>query len=57
MTKAEYNKLEAKAMAGTLSDDNNPIFILSTCNRAMLVDIANGKINLQDLAKIMLEKR
>jgi hypothetical protein len=57
MTRAEYNKLEAKAIAGTLSDDNNPIFILSTCNRAMLVDIANGKINLQDLAKIMLEKR
>ena len=57
MTRAEYNKFEAKAMAGTLSDDNNPIFILSNCNHAMLVDIASGKINLQDLAKIMLERR
>lgn len=57
MTRAEYNKFEAKAMAGTLSDDNNPIFILSTCNHAMLIDIASGKINLQDLAKIMLERR
>lgn len=57
MTRAEYNKWESKAIAGTVSDDNNPIFILSTCNNAMLTDIASGKINLQDLAKIMLERR
>ena len=57
MTRAEYNKWESKAIAGTVSDDNNPIFILSTCNHAMLTDIASGKINLQDLAKLMLEKR
>lgn len=39
------------------SDDDNPIFILDTVSNDLLALIADGKINLQQLASITLARR
>ena len=54
MTLQEYKNYINKANNGTMPDDINPAFILSMTNVKLLMDIANGKINITNLAKIEL---
>lgn len=57
MTREQYKYLNEKAMTGQISDDLNPAFILSGTNINLLVQIANGEIDMQELAKRVLEGR
>jgi hypothetical protein len=57
MTKAQVQEWNRKAMAGTVSDDQNPIFIYCTTSTELLRQIAEGKIDATELAKRELENR
>lgn len=57
MTREQYKYLNEKAMTGQISDDLNPAFILSGTNINLLVQIANGELDMQELAKRVLEGR
>ena len=57
MTRKDLKNWNEKAQNGTISDDLNPIFILSLTATELLSKIAKGEINLQELAKRELENR
>jgi hypothetical protein len=57
MNKQEWQEWQAKAIAGTVQDKDNPVFLFCMTETQMLVDIVNGKINPVELAKRELESR
>lgn len=57
MTKETYQNYQDKATNGTLSDERNPIFILSSTHSDLLADVVAGKIDLLELAKRELANR
>ena len=54
MNREEYLRL---SKTGELRDHENPIFIFSMTETSLLVQIANGELNAQELAKRELENR
>ena len=57
MTRREYQTWINKADFGSVKDELNPAFILSTVATSLLSQIAKGEIHLQELAKRELENR
>lgn len=57
MTNKTYQNYQDKATNGTLSDERNPIFILSSTHSDLLADVVSGKIDLVALAKRELANR
>lgn len=57
MSNKEYNEYKAMAVLGLLPDEENPIFAFSQTHRDILLDIANGKIDVVQLAKVELRNR
>ncbi len=57
MNRKEYKRLSAIADAGTLPDNQNPIFTLSSVSIYLLSQAAKGEIDLKELAKRELENR
>lgn len=44
-------------MQGTVRDDQNPIFIFSLTNSALLLQIVNGELDAKELARYELMSR
>jgi hypothetical protein len=55
MTREKYNQLNEKANNGEIKEQNNPAFILRGTSIQLLIQIAKGEINMQELAKRELE--
>lgn len=53
----DYSENQKAATEGTTPDEMNPIFLLSGVRNDMLVEIAKGNIDVQDLAKYALAGR
>lgn len=57
MTRPDYSELKLKAIEGTIPDNQNPIFILSSVDTILLVDILQNKYDIIEIAKRELENR
>lgn len=57
MTRKEYKNWNNKAEFGTVSDELNPAFILSSVSSELLSQVIKGEIDLQELAKREMENR
>lgn len=57
MTRKEYKNWNNKAEFGTVADELNPAFILSSVSSELLTQIIKGEIDLQELAKREMENR
>lgn len=57
INKQAYKALNKAAIDGTMSDDKNPVFILSRTNTELLLAIANGELDIVNLAKFELSSR
>lgn len=57
MNREEYKKWVDKANEGTIEDELNPIFVFNGIRSEILVEIINGKFNLEELAKREMENR
>ena len=57
MTRKEYKNWNNKAESGTVADELNPAFILSSVSSELLSQVIKGKIDLQELAKREMENR
>lgn len=58
MTREKFNQLNQAAVNGTIKDNQNPVFAYSTgISDAVLVAIAKGVVDAQELAKRLLESR
>ncbi len=57
MTKREYHNFQAAAALGLIPDSDNPVFIFSSTNKDLLLDIVNGKLDAKQLARIELMNR
>ena len=55
--KLDTKALNQAAIDGTISDEKNPLFIFSGLPNELLVRIAKGEFDLQDLAKYELGNR
>jgi hypothetical protein len=53
----DFKELERKALAGTMPDALNPLFLFSTIDSALLRDIVSGKIDPVEIAKHTLIQR
>lgn len=57
MTTAQFQQYQQASNAGTISDDQNPIFIFQGASTEVLVQFLAGKISLEEMAKIELANR
>ena len=57
MTTKEYNDYQAMAALGLMPDEENPVFIFNGTNKDLLLDIANGRLDAVQLARIQLRER
>ena len=58
MTREKFNQLNQAAVKGTIKDNQNPVFAYSSeISDAVLVAIAKGVVDAQELAKRLLESR
>ena len=57
MTQEEINYYRAAASLGLIPDEQNPIFLLSSCPADILIDIINGKIDTVQLARMEMWNR
>lgn len=57
MTKEQYRTFRQAAMQGTMPDSQNPIFLFSTTDSALLTRIVNGELDAQELARIEMKNR
>lgn len=57
MTRQEFKNWNQKAEQGEVNDNMNPAFILGMTMTQMLAKIAQGEINMVELAKRELENR
>lgn len=55
MNAQQFKQYGEAAQAGTIADDQNPIFILSGTSTELLSKIAKGEIDVKELAKRVLE--
>ena len=57
MTTKEYNDYKAAAALGLIPDEENPIFLFNQTDSSLLLDIANGRLDAIQLARIQLQNR
>jgi hypothetical protein len=57
MTQEQINYFRAAASLGLIPDEENPLFIFSLTNAGLLLDIANGKMDMVQLARMEMRNR
>lgn len=57
MTQEQIDRYKNAARRGTLPDELNPLFILSTIHTELLIEILSGKVDCAHLAAMELNNR